>query len=305
MKMKKILLATTVLAFAGSAFAATVSGSVSTEYYSAKNGEDKQFKSKGSVTFSGSKTSSNGLTFGGSYKVSIDRADSAADSYTRNPNTVSVSNTAGGVSDVSTGDGAFSAGEETDSKVSAFVSGSFGRVDLGKHGSAGKLGGIGGDVTDAITYTTPTFSGFSGKYTYGATAKQTRGFGVKYAGNFSGASLSAGYGSEQKDGAKTTGWELKAGMMGVTVEYETDTTTGNSDADKNAKGNEWSIKYAASNWDVKYGVKTFNVAKDKKTTIAANYTVAEGLKVYIKDEKDTSKDSGEQKKTYIGTTISF
>jgi len=303
MKMKKILLVTTVLAFAGSAFAATVSGSVSTEYYSAKNGEGKQFKSKGSVTFSGSKTSSNGLTFGGSYKVSVGQAESSADSYVPNTATVSAVTSVSppAALPVQAGDGEFTAGEETASKVSAFVSGSFGRVDLGKHGSAGKLGGIGGDVTDAITYTTPTFSGFSGKYTYGATAKETRGFGVKYAGNFSGASLSAGYGSEQKDGAKVTGWELKAGMMGITVEYETDKTTG---ASTNGNSNEWSIKYAASNWDVKYGVKTA-IAKTKKTTIAANYTVAEGLKVYIKDEKDTSKDSGEQKKTYIGTTISF
>ncbi len=329
--MKKILLVATALAFAGSAFAATVSGSVTTRYYTAdqseKNGVEKgkRFGTSGEVVFSDSKTTSSGLTFGGTYKVkvgnatsenthlnfedtrglSIDNEEEDRDVLSDNGSKVgTVKDNYVGTDSALTGDVAATIGdyEPTKSEASAFVSGSWGRVDLGHHDSFANKA-VGGDVgtesmNSAITYTSPSFSGFSGGYTYGGGEKDPRGFGIKYEGAFSGADIGFGYGSEDVttggEKVKESGWKLSGGMSGITFEYASRKVGSNS-------GTGMSLKYAASNWDVKYGTETKpNADKTKKTTITANYTVAEGLKVTVEDKKD-----GEKKTTYIGTKISF
>ncbi len=307
--MKKILLTAAVLAFAGSAFAATVSGSVTTKYYlkdeyaSGSDAKGVKFKSSGDVAFSGSKTSSNGLTFGGTYKVKIDNANETADEFDVNftATTTNVSGVAGPTPVVNSVavDGNLEEGTQTESEVSAFISGTFGKVQLGHHDSVAETMASAGteNLQSAITYTSPSFSGFSAGYTYSAydeaDSGTPRGFGIKYSGTFSGIDVGFGYGSEKAgDVKKSDGWKLDVGAMGFTVDYKTKKVD-------DVKSSGWSVKYAASNWDVKYSDDK-DEADVKTTAISANYTMTEGLKLMIKDEKE-----GDNKTTYIGTKISF
>ena len=75
--MKKVLLTTSILAFAGSAFAADVSGYVISAYKNVKGSETTSENGKSQFTetevyLSGSKTASNGLTFGANYTIGWD-----------------------------------------------------------------------------------------------------------------------------------------------------------------------------------------------------------------------------------------
>ena len=80
--MKKILIATSALAFASSAFAADVSGYAISAYKKtqSKNTESKNaLYTEAEVYFSGSKTASNGLTFGATYTLGLgDNSNSAS-----------------------------------------------------------------------------------------------------------------------------------------------------------------------------------------------------------------------------------
>jgi len=301
--MKKILLATTVLAFAGASFAATVSGKITTQYQ--KEGSEKTIKTKGEVALSGSKTSSNGITFGGTYKVLVSDAQSNEDSYTRNTNTVAVTTTAGAVANVSTGDGAFSEGEETKSQVNAWISSSFGRVDMGRHSTAARaLGGkaFGLQTADSrtirgITYTTPTLSGFKAAYTWTANSTEEKSIGVGYAGTFSGVNVKLGWGNIKQDSKTETGWGLSAGMMGITLKYAQGT-----DGDKE-KFNSIGAVFETGPFLVEYYRKkspTSANTDNKNTYLLAEYKVVDGLKVFAKNNEEES-----EKKTYIGTVINF
>lgn len=283
--MKKIILTTAALAFAGSAFAATVAGSVTSQYQ--KVDADKTIKTTGEVVVSGSKTASNGLTFGGTYKVKSSNAKSG----TFTPGTLNATTPVTYTPAKAT---------QTVSEVSGFVSGSFGKVTLGNHDTASELGGFESTVQDAVTYMTPAFSGLTAGYTYGMTnAVKTSAYGVKYATEYSGADVSFGYGFRKLDKIKTTGWELIGTMNGVTAEYMQNKTTGSSTATDNGTAKSMSLKYAQPMFDVKYTSATL-ASKAKKTTMEANYYVTEGLKVFVKDVKNDGK-----KETYIGTKISF
>ena len=75
--MKKVLLTTSILAFAGSAFAADVSGYVISAYKNVKGSATASENGKSQFTetevyLSGSKTASNGLTFGANYTIGWD-----------------------------------------------------------------------------------------------------------------------------------------------------------------------------------------------------------------------------------------
>jgi len=75
--MKKVLLTTSILAFAGSAFAADVSGYVISAYKNVKGSATASENGKSQFTeteiyLSGSKTASNGLTFGANYTIDWD-----------------------------------------------------------------------------------------------------------------------------------------------------------------------------------------------------------------------------------------
>ena len=75
--MKKVLLTTSILAFAGSAFAADVSGYVISAYKNVKGNATASENGKSQFTeteiyLSGSKTASNGLTFGANYTIGWD-----------------------------------------------------------------------------------------------------------------------------------------------------------------------------------------------------------------------------------------
>ncbi|MFL2660068.1 MAG: porin [Alphaproteobacteria bacterium] len=75
--MKKVLLTTSILAFAGSAFAANASGYVLSAYKNVKGSATASENGKSQFTeteiyLSGSKTASNGLTFGANYTIGWD-----------------------------------------------------------------------------------------------------------------------------------------------------------------------------------------------------------------------------------------
>ena len=75
--MKKVLLTTSILAFAGSAFAANASGYVLSTYKNVKGSTTASENGKSQFTeteiyLSGSKTASNGLTFGANYTIGWD-----------------------------------------------------------------------------------------------------------------------------------------------------------------------------------------------------------------------------------------
>ena len=75
--MKKVLLTTSILAFAGSAFAANASGYVLSTYKNVKGSTTASENGKSHFTeteiyLSGSKTASNGLTFGANYTIGWD-----------------------------------------------------------------------------------------------------------------------------------------------------------------------------------------------------------------------------------------
>ena len=341
--MKKILLTTTILAFAGSAFAATVSGELTAQYE--KEGSEKTIKTKGEVSFSGSKTSSNGITFGGTYKVLVSNAQNTDDSYTRasarsqnidvtTDQTTDVKVTSGrddGSTHVSSGrvrvstagnkvgtgstsalreDGTFKEGKQTKSQVNLFVSGSFGRVDMGRHSTAARA--LGGKrfgletadkrTTNGITYTTPTFSGFRAAYTWSANTKDAKSIGVGFDTTFSGVDIKLGWGNVKEDSKTSTGWGFSAGMAGFTFEYAQGT---NGDKEKfDSLGGKFEtgpflVSYHRKKSPFKADGDT-DYTSNRNTYLKAEYKVTEGLKVFAK-----SNEEDKEKQTYIGTTINF
>ena len=345
--MKKILLTTTILAFAGSAFAATVSGKLTAQYQ--KKGSEKTIHTKGEVSFSGSKTSSNGITFGGTYKVLVDGAQNTDDKYTRASATTSnhdidvttdkdtsvrvTSAKDDGTTDpttyhakistagnkVGTGstsvsalrqDGTFKEGTQTESQVNLFVSGSFGRVDMGRHSTAARA--LGGKrfgletadkrTTNGITYTTPTFSGFRAAYTWSANTKDAKSIGVGFDTTFSGVDIKLGWGNIKTDSKTSTGWGFSAGMAGFTFEYAQGT---NGDKEKfDSLGGKFEtgpflVSYHRKKSPFKADGAT-EYTTNRNTFLKAEYKVVDGLKVFAK-----SNEEDKVKKTYIGTTINF
>ncbi len=308
--MKKILLATTVLAFTGSAFAATVSGKITAQYQ--KEDDEKTLKTEGEVLFSGSKTSSNGLTFGGTYKIKVENAQSTDDtldvSLTPSVTSVSAANTAKTkqvlAADTSLASN-FEEGQQTISQINTWISGSFGRVDMGRHATAAReLGGkaFGVETADSrttrgITYTTPTLSGFRAAYTWTANTKEEKSIGVGYSGTFSGVQVKVGWGNIKEDDKTETAWGLSAGMAGFTLEYGRGT-----DGDKK-KFESIGGKYETGLFLVSYHSKKSPIDTDdsnKNTFLLAEYKVAEGLKVFAENNKEEG-----QKQTYVGTVINF
>ena len=218
--MKKILIATSALAFASSAFAADVSGYAISAYKKtqSKNTESKNaLYTEAEVYFSGSKTASNGLTFGATYTLGLgDDSNSATDVNTEDGALpllaiVSDADTADAVAgietvlatDVKRGDYA---------NVNTFVSGSFGKVQMGHHNSASKALGTASvaagksisaswtaDATrttndNAFTYTSPSVGGVQAAFTKILGDDISKSMAVKYTGNFAGFGVAIAHG---------------------------------------------------------------------------------------------------------------
>ena len=316
--MKKVLLTTTVLAFAGSAFAADVSGWARFGYQSDKEG-GKTTKSQAQwmqTTMSGSKTASNGLTFGGSYTLRTGGGAGDTGSYTAGKNE-------GGASSLTSTNvkhGKYTAGNIS-TLASVFVSGSFGKVTMGhqdvasrSHGSATAMAGstVGGftdifpedrkEESKAVGYTSPSFNGVAFAYTTEFKKNPFSSYAVNWSGAMSGVNLKVAYGSYKagKAGAKaSTSYGAKVSKGAFSASYTSGKKEGGT-TDAN-KYTTYGVDYSAGKIGVGYQQSKTKAAGSKTTKLMhASYSVASGLTAFIEN-----KDTGSKKTTVIGTTISF
>ena len=226
--MKKILIATSALAFASSAFAADVSGYAISAYKqkASKNSLSKNsLYTEAEVYFSGSKTISNGLTFGATYTIGL---DGDSNSVTNNKvavdgqlPTLAIVTPVGSIAVAEDGIETTAAKIERGdyANVNTFVSGSFGKVQMGHHSSASKALGTASvaagesisaswtaDATrttddNAFTYTSPSVGGVQAAFTKILGDDISKSMAVKYTGNFAGFGVAIAHG--QSTVAKT------------------------------------------------------------------------------------------------------
>ena len=212
--MKKILIATSASAlafasFTSSAFAVDVSGYSLTAYK--KTDDSNSLYNETEVYFSGSKTAVNGFTFGATYTIGFE-GDSASSSRVEqnaagiNPAFAIVTATEAGdlnpaVKGVEVKDGIY---RNDYANINAYVSGSFGKIEVGHHDSASKAlgtasiasgksidGAITGDATrvtfdNAVTITTRSEMGLQVAYTMVPENDAVSSLGIKYVGNVAG-----------------------------------------------------------------------------------------------------------------------
>ena len=178
--MKKILIATSALAFASSAFAIDVSGNVIAAYNNSDDGQSLYNKTE--VYISDSQTLSNGLTFGATYTIGFEGDSDSSSSFATpgsDPSFAIVSGDDADLADASKGVVSSPGGVYRNdySNIYAFVSSSYGKIEAGHHDSASKAIGasstnagetINSDFTaddtdkavdDAVTYTSPSVYG--------------------------------------------------------------------------------------------------------------------------------------------------
>ncbi len=366
--MKKVLLTTSALAFAGSAFAADVSGYVISAYKNVKDSTTASEIGKSQFTetevyFSGSKTASNGLTFGATYTLGFEgQAKTTADSHTkttqaqiiadlavfdgtsfaeRDGTVLHVSNLPGSGSNVGRGTpivtnggeitaGTFTEGQKAYHEVSSFVSGSFGKVTMGKQAYASKSHGASSlavgngidsnitavagrkDTTKGLSYETPVFNGLSAAYTMEFGKKGAKSYAIHYSGQFAGVGVKAAYGSFKEglgantldltDIARDSSWgiQLSKGAFAVSYSRGKDKTTDISIHDK--KQIRWGVAYTAGKVSLGYSRKTTTIdaAKTRNSVITASYAAASGLDVFVEQQKE-----GDKKTQLVGTNISF
>jgi len=328
--MKKVLLTTSALAFAGSAFAADVSGYVISAYKYVKNSATASEIGKSQYTetevyFSGSKTASNGLTFGATYTLGFEgQAKTTADSQTA-ATTMVTSGTA-----VVVGGLEFTEGQKAFHEVSSFVSGSFGKVTMGKqayasksHGASSLAVGNGIDsnitavvgrqnTTKGLSYESPVFNGLSAAYTMEFGANAAKSYAIHYSGQFSGVGVKAAYGSFKEglgansldltDVARDSSWgiQLSKGAFAVSYSRGKDKTTAATIFDK--KQTRLGVAYTAGKVSLGYSRKTTTIqaVKTRNSVITASYAVASGLDVFIE-----LQTVGAKKTQLVGTNISF
>jgi len=355
--MKKVLLTTSALAFAGSAFAADVSGYVISAYKNVKDSKTASEIGKSQFTetevyFSGSKTASNGLTFGATYTLGFEgQAKTTADSHTQTTQgefttlhvkaAASFEDKDGGAVGTGVGDpiasgggvitpGTFTEGQKAYHEVSSFVSGSFGKVTMGKqayasksHGASSLAVGNGIDsnitavaghknTTKGLSYETPVFNGLSAAYTMEFGDKSAKSYAIHYSGQFFGVGVKAAYGSFKEglgantldltDVARDSSWgiQLSKGAFAVSYSRGTDKTTNTAILDQ--KQIRWGVAYTAGKVSLGYSRKTTTIdaAKTRNSVITASYAVASGLDVFVEQQKE-----GDKKTQLVGTNISF
>ncbi|MGB1361475.1 MAG: porin [Alphaproteobacteria bacterium] len=309
--MKKVLLTTSALAFAGSAFAADVSGYVISAYKKADS--KKSLYNETEVYFSGSKTASNGLTFGATYTIGFSGSEASVQGKASKTEytapaakgyVTSVTETAGSSSQFA--------------NVNAFVSGSFGKVAMGKHATATRaIGGtslavgtgIDGSVTavvtrenttKGVTYTSPKFNGVQAAYTKELEENGAKAWAINWSGKASGVGVAVAYGKHTAAGAgkvADTAWGVKVSKGAFAASY----VRGKEGANSNNKSTQIGVAYTAGKVSVGYSQeKVKGTAEQKNSVIQASYAVASGLKVFAERQK-----SGDTKTTLIGTNISF
>ena len=319
--MKKVLLTTTALAFAGSAFAADVSGWMVAAHE--KSGEEKSLFTYTDVYVSGSKTASNGLTFGADYTMSLNgAAKSTADSYTAGTKTT-------GEKYIGTA-GSFTEGTKAGHEVNGYVSSSFGTVNIGHHNAASKthgakathvgngpawndtdwVNGTYGKNSNGVTYVSPSFNGVSAAYSMKPGKDQGSSFGVMYSGSMSGVNLSAAYGSKKSAGAnaKTNtdyGVSVAKGAFSASYSKATNKDDADDDGVGASKNTRMGVAYSAGKISVGYSQNTVKPndgsTKQKHTLYSASYQVASGLTAFF----EQYKNGASKKTTLIGTTVSF
>ena len=346
--MKKILIATSALAFASSAFAADVSGYALSALK--KTDTDQSLYSETEVYFSSSKTATNGLTFGATYTIGFDGTSNTSTIAVGTPTaadpTLAIVTAVAddGVAAATTGIEAAPSGTSRNdyANINAFVSGSFGKVEMGTHDSASKAlgvasisagssisGSITGDETrttvdNAITYTSPKFSGLQVAYSYILDNTNNNAFGVKYTTNALGWGIAIAHGESNVEKTyantysfktATTGVEVSRGGFSVSYAMGTTGSVGTNAVEGTVIGGgitdvsgdplfpevEYSrigVGYTMNKWNVSaVRAKTADIRTDD---LYLSYDLVNGLTVF-----GESVTTGEDKTLYLGTNISF
>ena len=285
--MKKVLLTTSILAFAGSAFAADVSGYVISAYKNVKGGTSGNGKNQFTETevyLSGSKTASNGLTFGANYTI-LFKGNSAKTTAATN-------------------------------EVNSFVSSSFGKLTMGAHPSASKShgvsalsvgNGIDGSITavagrvdteKGLTYETPVFNGLSAAYTMEFGSSSVRYYAFHYSAKYAGVSVRAAYGSSKPNSYRDNSLGIQVSKGPFAVSYGRGKDKGTSTKNQT----RWGASYDAGKVSLGYSRLSSDASGTKtvSSVISVSYAVASGLDVFMEQQK-----SGNVKTQLIGTNISF
>ncbi len=313
--MKKILIATTALAFASSAFAADVTGYAITAYQkssktdSGGDTDEKALYAESEVGFSGSKMGSNGITFGATFTVGQDGPNGSKASY--GTDTTDPANPATEITN-----GAYS-------HFKTFISGGFGKLTLGRQNVAAReigagslmvgLGPVGKGrtlptrkITDAgITYLSPKFAGIQFAYTLEPDTKGKSSLALRYTTKLSGVGLGVAYGSYQgpeEGGVKPdnlTAYAIKIDYSGFGFSYGT-----GSKADGGDAPNQIGLSYDAGKFSFGY-VMGKNTEGAEVTTINLGYTVTSGLDVFLESASEKTDDANKESTLLFGTNISF
>ena len=290
--MKKILIATSALAFASSAFAADVSGYAITAYKkNTYNGVDTtSLYSEAEAYLSGSKTLSNGLTFGATYTLGLE--DSSTSQTTEGSGTADAQDPElevfEGEAIGTQGEAGYvparvakpavvavKAGDDYDrsdySNINAHVSGSFGKVEMGHHASATKALGTAsiasgetissswtGDATNitvdnALTYTTPAVYGLQAAFTMVPENEDDSYMAVKYVGNAAGI-----------------GYAVSAGKSATTVKYEGDFVFDTMSYGFEVNKSGFSLSYSTATTDATGENTVVGTVAENSDDVAAN-----------------------------------
>ena len=290
--MKKILIATSALAFASSAFAADVSGYAITAYNTNSNdGTDTtELYSEAEAYLSGSKTLSNGLTFGATYTLGLENSSTSQTtegSGTADAQDPELEVFEGAAIGTQGEEGyvparvakpavvAVKAGDDYDrsdySNINAHVSGSFGKVEMGHHASATKALGTAsiasgetissswtGDATNitvdnALTYTTPAVYGLQAAFTMVPENEDDSYMAVKYVGNAAGI-----------------GYAVSLGKSSVTETYATDFVFDTMAYGFEVNKSGFSLSYSAATTDATGENTVVGTVSGESGDVAAN-----------------------------------
>lgn len=337
--MKKLLVAGSALAFAGSAFAGVnISGYTLTSYDSTSGNTNAWENNTNVYTetelyISGSKTSRSGTTFGSGMTI---------DSYGENTVGSNDEGTISGHLFVAGGFGKVKAGNADmatalRAKAITYVRNAFdrGQVENGVYATAGSAttSSVRVESKGGVLYTSPSFSGLTFAYSNtfntdnnGGTVKRVaeNSVAINYNPTINGVGINFGWGKINNFGGTvvdTATNKPTVSLISVAVDYNgftgsfstaKNSVTGLDVSDKRIgfgyENNGVAITYVTKkNGDLE-STSAFDESNSKDKSISVSYKVAEGFSVGFTQTTTPSANTANAvnvKTTYIGTVINF
>lgn len=335
--MKKLLVAGSALAFAGSAFAGVNISGYSLSSYESESGNTNAYENNTKIYtetelyISGSKTSRSGTTFGSGITIE-DSGHNTAETDSTNDVTGHLF-IAGGFGKVKIGSADLDTALKT--KAITYVRNAFdrGQVENKIFTSATENKSVRAQSEGGVLYTSPVFSGLSFAYSNtfntdnnGGTAKRVAesSVAINYNPSINGVGVNFGWGKINNFGGEvvdTATNKPSASLISVAVDYNgfsgsfstaKNSVTGINVSDKRLgfgyENNGVAITYVTRKNGDLTSTSSFDESTGKDTAISVSYKVAEGFSVGLTQSSSPASiaaNAKDIKTTYIGTVINF